>query len=201
MFRRSKFLNFPMVIGAVIIGVVSGNAIFGPPLDNYCKKRLLRKRRRPTRLKLNKQTQSINFIAKESAVEFYANLWLGAHSKHSMPCPICGGSAESVPHVLLDSSSLLTHSKWNLPDLRIPYLTLSTIFIISVHCQPYAGVLTDKIARLTERDGDAHNCFENGGALGPGKPRVWTSCHNFRGRELAAKSSLKNTLLEPQVIA
>ncbi|KAL4369579.1 hypothetical protein GQ457_05G007860 [Hibiscus cannabinus] len=100
----------------------------------------------------------------------------------------------------------------------------STIFIISVHCQPYAGVLTDKIARLTgsmlysmtillepspelqallardtfERDGDAHNCFGNGGALGPGKPRVWTSCHNFRARELAAKSSLKNTLLEPQ---
>ncbi|QCD81557.1 hypothetical protein DEO72_LG2g1886 [Vigna unguiculata] len=39
MFRRSRFLSFPMVIGAVIIGVVSGKAIFGPPLDEYWKKK------------------------------------------------------------------------------------------------------------------------------------------------------------------
>ncbi|KAE8651909.1 hypothetical protein Csa_006142 [Cucumis sativus] len=29
-----------MVMGAVIIGVVSGKAIFGPPLDEYWKKKL-----------------------------------------------------------------------------------------------------------------------------------------------------------------
>lgn len=29
-----------MVIGAVIIGVVSGKAIFGPPLDEYWRKKL-----------------------------------------------------------------------------------------------------------------------------------------------------------------
>ncbi|ESW27802.1 hypothetical protein PHAVU_003G233500 [Phaseolus vulgaris] len=39
MFGRRKFLSFPMVIGAVIIGVVSGKAIFGPPLDEYWKKK------------------------------------------------------------------------------------------------------------------------------------------------------------------
>ncbi|OMP01785.1 hypothetical protein COLO4_11607 [Corchorus olitorius] len=40
MFRRSRFLSFPMVIGAVIIGVISGKAIFGPPLDEYWRKKL-----------------------------------------------------------------------------------------------------------------------------------------------------------------
>ncbi|KAJ0039855.1 hypothetical protein Pint_27855 [Pistacia integerrima] len=40
MFGRSRFLSFPMVIGAVVIGVVSGKAIFGPPLDEYWKKKL-----------------------------------------------------------------------------------------------------------------------------------------------------------------
>ncbi|CAL9002094.1 unnamed protein product [Prunus brigantina] len=39
MFGRSRFLSFPMVIGAVVIGVVSGKAIFGPPLDEYWKKK------------------------------------------------------------------------------------------------------------------------------------------------------------------
>uniref|UniRef100_A0A0A0LPX1 Transmembrane protein n=1 Tax=Cucumis sativus TaxID=3659 RepID=A0A0A0LPX1_CUCSA len=40
MLGRSRFLSFPMVMGAVIIGVVSGKAIFGPPLDEYWKKKL-----------------------------------------------------------------------------------------------------------------------------------------------------------------
>ncbi|KAG6486574.1 hypothetical protein ZIOFF_055151 [Zingiber officinale] len=40
MFRRGRFLSFPMVIGAVVIGVVSGKAIFGPPLDEYWTKKL-----------------------------------------------------------------------------------------------------------------------------------------------------------------
>ncbi|KAG7035190.1 hypothetical protein SDJN02_01985, partial [Cucurbita argyrosperma subsp. argyrosperma] len=40
MLGRSRFLSFPMVIGAVIIGVVSGKAIFGPPLDEYWRKKL-----------------------------------------------------------------------------------------------------------------------------------------------------------------
>ncbi|CAN6450407.1 unnamed protein product [Victoria cruziana] len=40
MLRRSRFLNFPMVMGAVIIGVVSGKAIFGPPLEEYWRKKL-----------------------------------------------------------------------------------------------------------------------------------------------------------------
>lgn len=31
-----------MVIGAVVIGVVSGKAIFGPPLDQYWKEKLER---------------------------------------------------------------------------------------------------------------------------------------------------------------
>ncbi|KAL4644569.1 hypothetical protein ACB092_02G174300 [Castanea dentata] len=39
MLGRSRFLSFPLVIGAVIIGVVSGKAIFGPPLEEYWKKR------------------------------------------------------------------------------------------------------------------------------------------------------------------
>ncbi|CAE6261570.1 unnamed protein product [Arabidopsis arenosa] len=29
-----------MVVGAVVIGVVSGKAIFGPPLDQYWKEKL-----------------------------------------------------------------------------------------------------------------------------------------------------------------
>ncbi|THU68309.1 hypothetical protein C4D60_Mb08t02560 [Musa balbisiana] len=40
MFRRGRFLSFPLVIGAVIIGVVSGKAIFGPPLEEYWTKKL-----------------------------------------------------------------------------------------------------------------------------------------------------------------
>ncbi|CBI23537.3 hypothetical protein AAG906_023884 [Vitis piasezkii] len=40
MFGRRRFLSFPLVIGAVVIGVVSGKAIFGPPLDEYWKKKL-----------------------------------------------------------------------------------------------------------------------------------------------------------------
>ncbi|ESQ31262.1 hypothetical protein EUTSA_v10005252mg [Eutrema salsugineum] len=40
MFRRNRFLSFPLVIGAAVIGVVSGKAIFGPPLDDYWKKKL-----------------------------------------------------------------------------------------------------------------------------------------------------------------
>ncbi|OIW21568.1 hypothetical protein TanjilG_06310 [Lupinus angustifolius] len=39
MFGRSRFLSFPLVIGAVIIGVVSGKAIFGVPLEEYWKKK------------------------------------------------------------------------------------------------------------------------------------------------------------------
>ncbi|KAF5180414.1 hypothetical protein FRX31_029996 [Thalictrum thalictroides] len=39
MFRR-RFLSLPLVIGAVVIGVVSGKAIFGPPLDEYWAKKL-----------------------------------------------------------------------------------------------------------------------------------------------------------------
>ncbi|KAK9166027.1 hypothetical protein Scep_001218 [Stephania cephalantha] len=40
MFWRSRFLSMPMVIGAVVIGVVSGKAIFGPPLEEYWSKKL-----------------------------------------------------------------------------------------------------------------------------------------------------------------
>ncbi|KAL9251765.1 hypothetical protein AKJ16_DCAP08611 [Drosera capensis] len=40
MFRRGRFLSFPLVIGATLIGVVSGKAIFGPPLEEYWKKKL-----------------------------------------------------------------------------------------------------------------------------------------------------------------
>ncbi|GAU45431.1 hypothetical protein TSUD_183000 [Trifolium subterraneum] len=40
-FGRRKFLSFPLVIGAVIIGVVSGKSIFGPPLDDYWRKKRL----------------------------------------------------------------------------------------------------------------------------------------------------------------
>ncbi|KAM7516432.1 hypothetical protein LguiA_006015 [Lonicera macranthoides] len=40
MFNRRRFLSLPMVIGAVVIGIVSGKAIFGPPLDDYWKKKL-----------------------------------------------------------------------------------------------------------------------------------------------------------------
>ncbi|PSS36013.1 Endoglucanase [Actinidia chinensis var. chinensis] len=40
MFFRRRFLSLPMVIGAVVIGVVSGRAIFGAPLDDYWKKKL-----------------------------------------------------------------------------------------------------------------------------------------------------------------
>ncbi|KAL9348999.1 hypothetical protein Peur_060365 [Populus x canadensis] len=41
MFFRSRFLSFPLVIGAVVIGVVSGKAIFGSPLDEHWKKKLV----------------------------------------------------------------------------------------------------------------------------------------------------------------
>ncbi|KAK1299979.1 hypothetical protein QJS10_CPB13g00088 [Acorus calamus] len=40
MFVRGRFLSFPMVFGATLIGVVSGKAIFGPPLEEYWKKKL-----------------------------------------------------------------------------------------------------------------------------------------------------------------
>ncbi|KAL8250962.1 hypothetical protein R6Q59_034655 [Mikania micrantha] len=40
MFNRRRFLSLPMVIGAVAIGIVSGKAIFGPPVDEYWKKKL-----------------------------------------------------------------------------------------------------------------------------------------------------------------
>ncbi|CAA7393795.1 unnamed protein product [Spirodela intermedia] len=40
MFRRRGFLSLPMVVGAVVIGVVSGKAIFGPPLEEYWAKKL-----------------------------------------------------------------------------------------------------------------------------------------------------------------
>ncbi|GAB4849116.1 hypothetical protein Ancab_003924, partial [Ancistrocladus abbreviatus] len=40
MFRRGRFLSLPLVVGAVLIGVVSGKAIFGPPLDEYWRKKL-----------------------------------------------------------------------------------------------------------------------------------------------------------------
>ncbi|POO00669.1 Transmembrane protein [Trema orientale] len=40
MFGRNRFLSFPTVIGAVLIGVVSGKAIFGPPLEEYWRKKL-----------------------------------------------------------------------------------------------------------------------------------------------------------------
>ncbi|KAL7101548.1 hypothetical protein ACP275_08G060700 [Erythranthe tilingii] len=40
MFGRRRFLSLPLVIGAVVIGVVSGKAIFGPPLDEYWKNKL-----------------------------------------------------------------------------------------------------------------------------------------------------------------
>ncbi|KMZ75427.1 hypothetical protein ZOSMA_114G00240 [Zostera marina] len=41
LFWRSRrgFLSLPMVIGAVVIGMVSGKAIFGPPLEEYWGKR------------------------------------------------------------------------------------------------------------------------------------------------------------------
>ncbi|MQL95854.1 hypothetical protein Taro_028525 [Colocasia esculenta] len=40
MFRRRGFLSLPMVVGAVVIGVVSGKAIFGPPLEEYWTKKI-----------------------------------------------------------------------------------------------------------------------------------------------------------------
>ncbi|KAJ4967492.1 hypothetical protein NE237_019341 [Protea cynaroides] len=40
MFSRGRFLSAPMVLGAVLIGVVSGKAIFGPPLEEYWTKKL-----------------------------------------------------------------------------------------------------------------------------------------------------------------
>lgn len=40
MFSRRRFLSLPLVIGAAVIGVVSGKAIFGPPLEEYWKKKL-----------------------------------------------------------------------------------------------------------------------------------------------------------------
>ncbi|KAH7673610.1 hypothetical protein IHE45_08G018600 [Dioscorea alata] len=40
MFFRRRFLSLPLVVGAVVIGVVSGKAIFGPPLEEYWTKKL-----------------------------------------------------------------------------------------------------------------------------------------------------------------
>ncbi|XXG56834.1 hypothetical protein AAC387_Pa03g4148 [Persea americana] len=40
MFRRGRFLSLPMVFVATVIGVVSGKAIFGPPLEEYWTKKL-----------------------------------------------------------------------------------------------------------------------------------------------------------------
>uniref|UniRef100_A0A7N0V1C6 Transmembrane protein n=1 Tax=Kalanchoe fedtschenkoi TaxID=63787 RepID=A0A7N0V1C6_KALFE len=39
-FGRRGFLSFPLVFGASLIGVVSGKAIFGPPLEEYWKNKL-----------------------------------------------------------------------------------------------------------------------------------------------------------------
>ncbi|KAL8472864.1 hypothetical protein ACS0TY_029255 [Phlomoides rotata] len=40
MFGRRMSRSLPLVIGAVVIGVVSGKAIFGQPLEEYWKKKL-----------------------------------------------------------------------------------------------------------------------------------------------------------------
>eukprot|EP01018_Ginkgo_biloba_P040015 Gb_27259 [translate_table: standard] len=40
MFRRKSMLSFPMIAGAVVIGVISGNALFGPPLEEYWTRKL-----------------------------------------------------------------------------------------------------------------------------------------------------------------
>ncbi|KAL1370943.1 hypothetical protein HN51_001151 [Arachis hypogaea] len=55
---RSRFLSFPMVIGAVIIGVVSGKAIFGPPLDDYWKKKRQEEEAASAAATTNKATES-----------------------------------------------------------------------------------------------------------------------------------------------
>ncbi|MED6139805.1 hypothetical protein PIB30_087434 [Stylosanthes scabra] len=57
MFRR-RFLSFPLVIGAVIIGVVSGKAIFGPPLDDYWKKKRREEEEASAAVTNNKPTES-----------------------------------------------------------------------------------------------------------------------------------------------
>ncbi|KAL6573070.1 hypothetical protein OROHE_002546 [Orobanche hederae] len=41
MFFRRRFRSLPLVFGSIAIGVVSGKAIFGPPLDEYWKKKKL----------------------------------------------------------------------------------------------------------------------------------------------------------------
>ncbi|KAL3618897.1 hypothetical protein CASFOL_037125 [Castilleja foliolosa] len=40
MFFGRRFRSLPLVFGAAVIGVVSGKAIFGPPLDEYWRKKL-----------------------------------------------------------------------------------------------------------------------------------------------------------------
>ncbi|KAL9241632.1 hypothetical protein vseg_015722 [Gypsophila vaccaria] len=40
MFFRRRFPSLPMLFGAVVIGVISGKAIFGPPLEEYWSKKL-----------------------------------------------------------------------------------------------------------------------------------------------------------------
>ncbi|KMT09870.1 hypothetical protein BVRB_6g128440 [Beta vulgaris subsp. vulgaris] len=40
MFYRGRLPSLPLVVGAVLIGVISGKALFGPPLEEYWKKRL-----------------------------------------------------------------------------------------------------------------------------------------------------------------
>ncbi|KAF3319769.1 hypothetical protein FCM35_KLT01454 [Carex littledalei] len=36
----AKALSLPMVVGAVVIGVISGKMLFGPPLEEYWSKKL-----------------------------------------------------------------------------------------------------------------------------------------------------------------
>ncbi|KAI3903398.1 hypothetical protein MKW98_032052 [Papaver atlanticum] len=40
MFSRRNLRSLPLIAGAVVIGVVSGKSIFGPPLEEYWGKKL-----------------------------------------------------------------------------------------------------------------------------------------------------------------
>ncbi|KAL6498184.1 hypothetical protein OROGR_028581 [Orobanche gracilis] len=70
MFFRRRFRSLPLVFGSIVIGVVSGKAIFGPPLDEYWKKKKLEEEEEgtPTAKEMN-TTPSQSQLQRDAALE------------------------------------------------------------------------------------------------------------------------------------
>ncbi|GLJ43390.1 hypothetical protein SUGI_0901630 [Cryptomeria japonica] len=63
--RRRSWLSFPMVAAAVVIGVLSGKSIFGPPLEEYWSKKLQEEAAKESAASIH-QSQNSEKVEKDS---------------------------------------------------------------------------------------------------------------------------------------